>query len=1112
MRHAIIKNGTTDEIRVYALECRLSERFMDIPQLSVKVSSPIVVNFEIGDYITYDYNGIVYTLRDIPESAKNARPLTYGGAFVYNLVFYGPEWHLRNTPFRDLVEGDNVQHFTSMPDVTTYEDVYGIAARIQACMDDMYPGEWVIRVVSGLSSDSALYLKLSEAQDFSISDGKCIDALSQIYSQWGISFIYSYENGKHVITIGGVETQEDVSRLFMYGRGNGLRVIKKSIQNASEIATRFFVYGGTQNMQSRYYNGITASARIESVSGIVPEEKLAFKLSGLKVVGDNMYIPNLMIPFAKWAESRWFVWGDSDNQVFTESREPQIGDYVHMLPNIGSVTNLIQQYYSNSDKIVVGGITYDYLAKIYFPDIRKAYIDAPSQYIAKYGIRPAVLRFDGSNEREDIYPSIKGLTIGNIRAGLSSGSEYYPSESVYTDANERVDEVLSCENPQDNGLSTENGNKYIAEDTVSNTALSGEIKLVPMTQEEGETPMRGYQTRGMHFILGNYANTEVIRKGYLDFQFPLALTVENGNDFNITAEVQVFKTDAAGHVTLIINYTTTNQLIKGNPESVIYLNAGNSNGKQLVNEGDKLTISVGITASTTLLKNTLKWSVPAFTMIWRYELSLGEDFYIELKQIGFDISKVQTNDGEYPIISMTSGQCGGYEFDIHDVVYDKSNDSWLLRCARVQDSVLGQWFPNSIFKINADPSNPDTFVLLNIALPGIYIRANEQRLYDAALAERLYEERPLLEPEIDNKVMAESPQVLHAGMWFQVKDSDLGLTGADDGSFYILIDSIEVTDKPDSIRTFKVTLRNEREDNIFTSIQRRVGIVSNNISVIKKAQTQKSVFYSPTKGGESGNVSTSDFVTLSTAQTITGKKTFAEDAVFGADGSRLFIPSGGTPGTYDIFVDPGMAVEGEEPSGGGGGSGEWETWEDAAGTDVPVGFHLLTSLTGQMSNFNKGHIYFNEETGILYVALRSGSDVTSLKPFAGRVDSVSYNAAAKTLIVRNTSGTSNTLDLSGLSGQPLWCGRVSSSGVDTRVSGTLTITVNRSNEGVYGIKGAPVGRTVVVSPLDYSTGSASFVKAPHIAVVSQSSTGILTVRMYTLDGTLDDFGFSLMIM
>ena len=52
-------------------------------------------------------------------------------------------------------------------------------------------------------------------------------------------------------------------------------------------------------------------------------------------------------------------------------------------------------------------------------------------------------------------------------------------------------------------------------------------------------------------------------------------------------------------------------------------------------------------------------------------------------------------------------------------------------------------------------------------------------------------------------------------------------------------------------------------------------------------------------------VSTGAFVTLSTVQTITGRKTFAEDVVFGADGGRMFIPSA-TPGTYDLFVDSGI--------------------------------------------------------------------------------------------------------------------------------------------------------------------------------------------------------------
>lgn len=96
---------------------------------------------------------------------------------------------------------------------------------------------------------------------------------------------------------------------------------------------------------------------------------------------------------------------------------------------------------------------------------------------------------------------------------------------------------------------------------------------------------------------------------------------------------------------------------------------------------------------------------------------------------------------------------------------------------------------------------------------------------------------------------------------------------------------------------------------------------------------------------------------------------------------------------------------------------------------------------------------------------------------------------------------------------PLWCGRVSSAGVATKNSGTLaTITVNRNGEGVYGIKGVPAGRTVIVSPVHYFAGTTVLIPRPHYAVVVQGSTGTLNVRMYDSDGSLSDFGFSLLIM
>ena len=70
------------------------------------------------------------------------------------------------------------------------------------------------------------------------------------------------------------------------------------------------------------------------------------------------------------------------------------------------------------------------------------------------------------------------------------------------------------------------------------------------------------------------------------------------------------------------------------------------------------------------------------------------------------------------------------------------------------------------------------------------------------------------------------------------------------------------------------------------------------------------------------DLNTLDFVTLSTDQIITGKKTFANDVIFGAareDGTyaKLLIPSTSGPGIYDLYVST-EPVDGEVPSASGG--------------------------------------------------------------------------------------------------------------------------------------------------------------------------------------------------
>lgn len=85
------------------------------------------------------------------------------------------------------------------------------------------------------------------------------------------------------------------------------------------------------------------------------------------------------------------------------------------------------------------------------------------------------------------------------------------------------------------------------------------------------------------------------------------------------------------------------------------------------------------------------------------------------------------------------------------------------------------------------------------------------------------------------------------------------------------------------------------------------------------------------------DLNTLDFVTLSTDQIITGKKTFANDVIFGAakeDGSysRLLIPSSSGPGIYDLYVST-EPVDGEVPSASGG-IDEDELWTILGGSST----------------------------------------------------------------------------------------------------------------------------------------------------------------------------------
>lgn len=371
-----------------------------------QVSSPAPIDWQVGDYVDYYRTGLRYRLFSIPQPTKNARRMSYGSAFVYeNVQLFAATKELEIALFRDLVPNDNGIHFSTASDVSTFENVAGIARRIQACMDDAFPNRWVISVAD--VQDEGIRDLMAETKEFSVSNGSCLSALDQICNTWkniGWSHAYDASSGKDIITIGAtsVRTASNTTEVFAYGKRKGLSSIKKADANKDGFATRLYVYGSERNIQTRYYNGLPIY-NAESVD-----------------------IRHLMIPTK--------YWGTTDG----------------------------------------------------LPDARKAYLQADDAIIAKYGLIPKTIYFDGS-ENEEIYPSIKGIKaieLYDLMIGSGQGaSEYLPDPTE-----DRIDKVITASGWGD-------GSKEDADESPDFTMTINQVGF--NIAEQGKLTAEGHATISM---------------------------------------------------------------------------------------------------------------------------------------------------------------------------------------------------------------------------------------------------------------------------------------------------------------------------------------------------------------------------------------------------------------------------------------------------------------------------------------------------------------------------------------------------------------------------------------------------------------------------------------
>lgn len=731
--------------------------------IEVSIDSPSPIDFSNGDYIIYDYNGIKYTLSDPIGVKKQARKDTYPKAFVYTGIKFNSNFNLLfRCMFLDIVQEDNLNHYTSLPDVDTFEDVYGIAGRIQANLDNQYPNTFNIKIVD-TTGNAELESILRTARAFNVSNGYCSDALSTIYDQWGVGYIYTVENGKDTIIIGGTAGE---STVFRYGKNNGLRVITSDIQNLSELCNRIFPFGSTRNLPARWYNK-------------------------KQYIQDLQYAPNLLIPKSKWGDN-------NPRSAFVENTES----------------------------------------------------------INKYGLRPKAIYWDGSDsDRIEIYPSIEGVTAGIIRQAKAEAEDttYVPSTELYPD-DELVDEILVGDNIEDDGLNIDTGYKLYSEQyAYAYNAEEGkdfETSKIGIIGKDGaelgfsftfeipnqlnsftlpkdavyrigspdyELEVIGYNTLPHLYIPRTYA------KGYATYLFSqnhpayLVGRAEGTNDF-WRWECSIEESDSGFTIKPIVEQTIS--LKAGSSLFFLFELSASilfSDSYAIEHLNEEVFVTCYIRGGGFYIQRGLNYIFP--------------DFNIYIKQIGFNMADYPSEDNNYITININTGSCAGRSFKVKKVEYDSVLDRWKLNCYRSDDNTLSLRFPNSDFHISAG----DKFVITNIQMPDLYVYMAMERLYSEALKELGLLSHPsrIYIPEIDNLQMARSPQVLRAGMFMPISDDNLNIQSDN----AILIDSIEISEGENPIRTFSVTLRNEKQDNILKKNKRGIKSIS---VALKKSNTEAS--------------------------------------------------------------------------------------------------------------------------------------------------------------------------------------------------------------------------------------------------------------------------------
>ena len=943
------KNGTA---KATAKSVRYTGQFMGVPQLEVEINGPVPLGFEVGDYIVFSYDGIRYSIMDLPPVTKQASAGSTGDAFVYDsVVFKSPLGLLANVDFLDTVLNENDVHYSTLPIFEFYGTVKDFADRLQANINRLHAG-WKVSVEGYDDSTNPNYDILHEYSNISISNIKCSDSLSIPYETWGITYVFMVDaEGNNCIVFNHALDSISAKR---YGKGNGLYTLTKRMSTEKPVANRLRAYGSTDNLPARYYNNLDG-------------------------IDDGIYLPNLMIPRSKWKNQN----------------DP------------------ITAYIDSTD------------------------IDENDTSMSRYGVREKSIYFDGSNDTEKIEPTIKGVTAGMIRAAKEEmgDTSNMPSTTLYPD-DERMDKIVEAESIADKGVESD-GKVYV--DSIGFNVSKGEDRTVVGTKNGLDPIIEDLETSMEISTPATYKVASDNPTPFCRFNIAVGIVVDS-------AVLNVYTVDEDGVKTLCDSVKIYSEVVSGiNPNGGRYAYRdfyfAGSNGKssplyiKVPYKGALLfqyNIVAGGADSVSLAMSAVSLTASTGPII------LQDKFWVRIKQIGFDINSYPS--AEEAKLVVNSGGCAGRSFNIvkNSTQFDEATGTWKFECFRSQDESLNQLFPNSIYKISED----DEFVLTGLEMPDLYVQMASQKLYDEAV-KWLWKHKDGLEVfdlDIDNKVAYLDSVKIKEGMLLPLYDGNLNVGSEaenEEGETvitydYRIIDSVTIEIGEEPVPVITAVLREEKEEGIFKLLNKKVSEITARttqnvvrMQVVRITEEVIRTTASTSASTPSAVINTSDFVTLSTDQTITGVKTIAADIIFGGEVSegvygKMFVPSTEGPGKYYMYFDSVSAVDGEVPTASGGGLDVDAMWEALAGegTQRIHPSHLSDALSGYLTevkidtigDLNAGwdsllkaapDFYSKSDSDARYVTLATEQVITGKKTFNS---DVIFGSNGSKMFVPSTAG------------------------------------------------------------------------------------------------------------